>query len=183
MKRFFTPLITGLFLLGLSFNAFAYDVTVAKDGSGNYTTVQAAVDAAPTGRTAAYTIFIKNGTYKEIINVPSNKPFLQFVGESVANTMLTYDNYSGKAVNNRTSKGLVIATFPNPVGDELTLEHPNLSGEIVFTISDIQGKKWLNKTSLNNGKTTIDTHVLPSGLYFIECQNKDEKRVLKFVKQ
>ena len=81
----------------MSFDAFAYDVTVAKDGSGNYTTVQAAVDAAPTGRTAAYTIFIKNGTYKEIINVPSNKPFLQFVGESVANTMLTYDNYSGKA--------------------------------------------------------------------------------------
>jgi pectinesterase len=78
--------------------AHAYDVTVAKDGSGNYTTVQAAVDAAPTGRTTAYTIFIKNGTYKEIINVPSNKPFLQFIGESVANVILTYDNYSGKAI-------------------------------------------------------------------------------------
>ena len=78
--------------------AHAYDVTVAKDGSGNYTTVQAAIDAAPTGRTTAYSIFIKNGTYKEIINVPSNKPFLQFIGESVANVILTYDNYSGKAI-------------------------------------------------------------------------------------
>ena len=86
-------------------------------------------------------------------------------------------------VDNRASKNLVISTFPNPVVNELTLEHPNLSGEIVFTISDIQGKKWSHKTSLNTGKTTIDTHVLPSGLYFIECQNKGEKRVLKFVKQ
>ncbi|MBL7813364.1 MAG: T9SS type A sorting domain-containing protein [Saprospiraceae bacterium] len=78
--------------------AYAYDVTVAKDGSGNYTTVQAAVDAAPTGRTTPYTIFIKNGTYKEVITVPSNKPFLQFIGESVANVILTYDNYSGKPI-------------------------------------------------------------------------------------
>ncbi|MBO0356861.1 T9SS type A sorting domain-containing protein [Hymenobacter sp. BT186] len=70
--------------------ALAYDVVVAKDGTGNYTTVQAAINAAPTGRTALYTIFIKNGKYREKITVPSNKPFLQLVGESVANTILTY---------------------------------------------------------------------------------------------
>lgn len=72
--------------------AFGYDVVVAKDGSGNFTTVQAAINAAPTGRTTAYTIFIKNGRYKEKMTVPSNKPFLQLVGESVANTILTYDD-------------------------------------------------------------------------------------------
>lgn len=71
-------------------------VTVAKDGSGNYTTVQAAVDAAPTGRTTPYIIYIRNGVYKEKITIPSNKPFLQFVGESVANVILTHDDYSGK---------------------------------------------------------------------------------------
>ncbi|OON68022.1 hypothetical protein B0919_15285 [Hymenobacter sp. CRA2] len=72
--------------------AFAYDAVVAKDGSGNFTTVQAAINAAPSGRTATYTIFIKNGRYKEKISVPSSKPFLQLVGESVANTILTYDD-------------------------------------------------------------------------------------------
>lgn len=74
-----------------------YNKTVAKDGSGDYTTVQAAIDAAPTNLTAPYKIFIKNGKYKEKINIPSNKPFLQFIGESVANVILTYDDYSGKA--------------------------------------------------------------------------------------
>lgn len=113
--------------------AHAYDLTVAKDGSGNYTTVQAAVDAAPTGRTTAYTIFIKNGTYKEIINVPSNKPFLQFIGESVANVILTYDNYSGKpfpgggtygtsnsasTTINATDFAAVNITFENTTGEQ-----------------------------------------------------------------
>ncbi|MDI9364955.1 MAG: pectinesterase family protein [Flavobacterium sp.] len=69
---------------------------VAKDGSGDYTTVQAAINAAPTNLTAPYKIFIKNGKYKEKINIPTNKPFLQFIGESVANVILTYDDYSGK---------------------------------------------------------------------------------------
>jgi pectin methylesterase-like acyl-CoA thioesterase len=79
-------------------SAFAYDVVVAKDGSGNYTTVQAAIDAAPTGRTTPYSIFIKNGKYKEKINIPSTKPFLQIIGESVANVILTYDDFSGKPI-------------------------------------------------------------------------------------
>lgn len=75
-----------------------YDVVVAKDGSGNFTTVQAAIDAAPTGRTTAYKIFIKNGKYKEVVTLPSNKPFLELIGESAARTIITYDNYSGKPI-------------------------------------------------------------------------------------
>lgn len=90
-----TGLLT-FFILLSSYSAFAYDVIVARDGSGNFTTVQAAVDAAPTGRTTPYSIFIKNGKYKEKINVPSNKPFLQFIGESVSNVILTFDDFSGK---------------------------------------------------------------------------------------
>ncbi len=138
--------IYGLFLcLFLSTNyAHAYDVTVAKDGSGTYTTVQAAVDAAPTGRTTAYTIFIKNGTYKEIINAPSNKPFLQFIGESVANVILTYDNYSGKpfpsggtygtsnsasTTINATDFAAVNITFENTTGEAPQALAINVNGD------------------------------------------------------
>ena len=73
-----------------------YDLVVAKDGSGNHTTVQAAIDATPTGRTTPYVIFIKNGKYKEKINIPNTKPFIQIVGESAANVILTFDDFSGK---------------------------------------------------------------------------------------
>ncbi|MFT3845991.1 MAG: pectinesterase family protein [Lacibacter sp.] len=75
----------------------SYDVLVAKDGSGNYTSVQAAVNAAATGRTTAWRIFIKKGKYVETVNIPSNKPFIQLIGESMAETIISYDNYSGKA--------------------------------------------------------------------------------------
>lgn len=77
-------------------NAFAStapagtSLVVAQDGSGDFRTVQAAIDAAPTGRTTPFIIFIKNGKYKEKITIPSNKPFIQLYGESVANVILYY---------------------------------------------------------------------------------------------
>lgn len=75
------------------------DIIVAKDGSGHYVSLQAAIDAAPTGRTTPFIIYIKNGIYKEKINIPSNKPFIHLIGESVANTIITWNDYSGKVVN------------------------------------------------------------------------------------
>ena len=112
--------------------AGAYDLVVAKDGSGNYTTVQAAINAVPTGLTVPFTIFIKNGKYKEKINIPSNKPFIQLTGESVANTILTYDDYAGRmltcgtTVGTQNSAGFIVGandfaasniTFENTFGD------------------------------------------------------------------
>ena len=74
-----------------------YDVLVAKDGSGNYTSVQAAITAAPTNRTTPWRIVIKKGKYVETVHIPSNKPFMQLIGENMAETIISYDNYSGKA--------------------------------------------------------------------------------------
>ncbi len=123
----------GFLLLLLSTSRlYAYDVTVAKDGTGNYTTIQAAVTAAPASRTAVYTIYIKDGIYSEKVTVPSTKPFLQFVGQSVANTILTWhdDNTtpngaggtlgtggSGSIVVNATDFSALNMTFINSYGD------------------------------------------------------------------
>lgn len=72
------------------------DVIVAKDGSGDYSTVQAAIDNSPRNRTSYYYIYIKKGTYKELITVPTDKPYLYFIGEDPLATILTYDNYASK---------------------------------------------------------------------------------------
>jgi pectin methylesterase-like acyl-CoA thioesterase len=74
------------------------NVIVAKDGSGSFTAIQAAIDAAPAGRTTPYIIFIKNGKYREKLTIPSNKPFIHLIGESVGGTVLSWDDYSGKAM-------------------------------------------------------------------------------------
>jgi pectin methylesterase-like acyl-CoA thioesterase len=52
------------------------DFVVALDGSGTHTSVQAAVNAAPSGST----ILIKKGTYKGAVTVPSSKTGITFIG-------------------------------------------------------------------------------------------------------
>lgn len=71
-----------------------YDAVVAKDGSGNYTSIQAAINAMPTGRTAPWLVFVKNGRYEELINIPANKPFLHLIGQDKNKVTLTYKCYS-----------------------------------------------------------------------------------------
>ncbi len=90
------PTLLALLFFSITVQAQTYDFTVAKDGTGNFKTVQAAIDSAPTNRTISFKIYIKNGKYKEKITIPSNKPFIQLIGESVANTVLTFDDFSGK---------------------------------------------------------------------------------------
>jgi pectinesterase len=71
-------------------------LVVAKDGSGNYTTVQAAIDAAPDFSHDTTVIFIKDGVYKERITVPPSKRLLKLVGESADSVVLTFDNYASR---------------------------------------------------------------------------------------
>lgn len=71
-------------------------ITVAQDGSGDYETVQAAIDAVPDNNNQKVRIDIKNGIYKEVINIPANKPFITLVGETNKDTVITYDNFAGR---------------------------------------------------------------------------------------
>jgi pectinesterase len=94
-KKLLFSLLFGL-LISPAHSYAQYDIVVAKDGSGNYTTVQAAVNAAPANSSARTEIFIKNGTYYEVITVPTNKKNLTFIGQSMTGTVLTYNNAANK---------------------------------------------------------------------------------------
>ena len=76
------------------------EIVVAKDGSGDFTTVQAAFDAVPSDNQAPVTIFIKNGTYKERLVLDTRKDFVNLKGESKEKTILTYDNHAGMIMDN-----------------------------------------------------------------------------------
>lgn len=58
-----------------------YDAIVASDGTGDYTTVQAAIDGAPTGRTQPWLIFVKKGTYTGHLTIPKAKPYIHIIGQ------------------------------------------------------------------------------------------------------
>ncbi len=75
--------------------ARVYDVVIAKDGTGDFTTVQAAVDAAPENRATPWLIFIKEGVYEEHVNIPSNKPYLYFIGQDYKKVSISDRKVSG----------------------------------------------------------------------------------------
>ncbi|XP_047066498.1 pectinesterase-like isoform X1 [Lolium rigidum] len=64
------------------------DAVVAKDGSGAYTTVSAAVAAAPTNSKTRYVIYIKAGTYMENVEVGKKHKNLMFVGDGIGKTVI-----------------------------------------------------------------------------------------------
>jgi len=69
---------------------------VAQDGSGDYTTVQAAFNDVPDFYTGMWCIYVKAGTYKEKLLLAQNKTNVVLRGESALTTILTYDDYAGK---------------------------------------------------------------------------------------
>ncbi|XP_073310569.1 pectinesterase-like [Primulina huaijiensis] len=65
------------------------NVVVAADGSGDYKTVTAAVDAAPEKSSKRYVIRIKAGVYRENVEVPKKKTNIMFMGDGRTSTIIT----------------------------------------------------------------------------------------------
>lgn len=76
---------------------------VAKDGSGDFTTIQDAIDACKSFPYDRITIHIKNGIYKEKVRVPEWNPRISLVGESKEKTIITYGDYFDKIDRGRNS--------------------------------------------------------------------------------
>ncbi|KAK3160719.1 hypothetical protein QOZ80_1BG0063500 [Eleusine coracana subsp. coracana] len=64
------------------------DAVVAKDGSGQFTTVSAAVAAAPAGSKKRYVIYIKAGAYMENVEVDKKHTNLMFIGDGIGKTVI-----------------------------------------------------------------------------------------------
>lgn len=82
-----------MFLMGTAIvvhskNEAFFNAVVAKDGTGSYTSVQDAINAAPANRTTPWIIFVKNGPYEEHIIVPENKPFVHLIGQDKERTII-----------------------------------------------------------------------------------------------
>jgi len=70
--------------------------TVAQDGSGDFKTIQDAVNATKDLAPLRITIYVKNGVYQEKLAIPSWKSNISIVGESIEKTVITNADFSGK---------------------------------------------------------------------------------------
>ncbi|KAI4301441.1 hypothetical protein L6164_034719 [Bauhinia variegata] len=73
-------------------------VVVSKDGSGNFTTINDAVAAAPinsNGTDGYHLIYIKEGVYEEYVSIPINQPYLMMIGAGINRTIITGNRSAG----------------------------------------------------------------------------------------
>jgi pectin methylesterase-like acyl-CoA thioesterase len=75
-----------------------FDAIVDINGTGDYTTVQEAINQAPDNRSIPWLIFIKNGRYEELLRIPRTKPFIHLIGEDRNQVTLTWGIYCGDPV-------------------------------------------------------------------------------------
>lgn len=99
--------ILSIILSGLlSFKTTDRTIVVSKDGKGNFTTVQQAIDAVENGSSTRTKILIKAGAYKEKITIPETTGAILLEGENPQNTIITYDDFASK----KNSEGKDIGT-------------------------------------------------------------------------
>ncbi|KAA2241745.1 pectin esterase [Chitinophaga agrisoli] len=110
-----------------------YDIIVAQDGSGNFTTIQEAVNSVRDFAQVPARIFIKNGVYHEKLVIPTWKTMITLIGENKDSTIITNADYSGKAYPGKDPTGkdkyntftsyTVLVTGDDFTADNITIEN------------------------------------------------------------
>lgn len=150
-----------------------YDFTVAKDGSGDFTTVQEAINAVPDFRKAnRTTILIKKGDYKEKVIIPECKINLTLVGEDGA--VITYDDYASKlnrfGEEKSTSGSASCYIYaPDFIAENITFE--NSAGPVGQAVACfVSGDRAIfRKCRFLGNQDTLYTYGYPTRQYYEDC--------------
>jgi pectinesterase len=159
------------------------DAVVAADGSGQYRTVQEAINAVPQNTTAEqrWVIFVKAGTYREIVYVQREKRYVTLAGEGAMRTRITHDLHANMA----GLDGKPIDTFRTPTVqidsddfrvENLTLE--NAAGPVGQALAvRVDGARvafrncrflgWQDTVFLNRGRHTFEDSYIEGHVDFI----------------
>lgn len=148
--------------------------TVAKDGSGDFKTVQEAINAVPDFRKAPTVIYIKNGIYKEKLILAPSKKMVRLIGEDVNRTILTYDDYASKKNTFGEEKGTSGSASVYIYGDDFSARNitfQNSSGPVgqaVAVLSAGDRMKFKNCRFLGF-QDTLYTYGYGSRQYYADC--------------
>lgn len=114
-----------------------YDVTVAQDGSGDFISIQEAINQSKSFPYKRIIINVRNGIYNEKVTVYEWNTKISLIGESKEETIITYDDHFEKMALGRNStfftptllveaddfmaKNLTIENSSGPVGQAIAL--------------------------------------------------------------
>lgn len=112
-------------------------LTVAQDGTGDYTSIQKAIENTKAYPANRIIIFIKKGIYNEQVRIPAWNPDISLIGEDREGTIIAFGSYFGQVNKGRNStfytatlsveatgvvlKHLTIENTAGPVGQAIAL--------------------------------------------------------------
>ena len=144
-------------------------IVVSRDGTGNFRTLQEAIESARAFMDYTVTIYVKNGVYKEKVIVPSWVENIDIIGEDRDKTIITYDDHAN------INKMGTFRTYTVKVGGSditfknLTIENNAAQlGQAVALHTEGDRLKFINCRILGN-QDTIYTGAKFTRLYFKDC--------------
>lgn len=147
-------------------------ITVAQDGSGDFSKIQDAIYACPAFPYEKVTIYIKNGTYNEKVRIPEWNTNVILKGESRENTIITFDDNFSKINLGRNSTFYTYTVAAE--GDDCTVMNltiKNSSGErgqaIALTVTGNRVK--VINCSLLGNQDTLYLSGKQAKQYFKDC--------------
>jgi|GEM_PF-518073 len=171
-RLFFLPLVGLLMLAALP--AAARDWVVAADGSGDYRSVQAAIDAVPDGNRTRQVIVLREGLYRGVVKVPKEKTRVMLRGAGAGASILSWNNYAdlvdpatGKAM--RTSGSATVYVYGDEfIAEDLTIE--NTAGNVgqALALYAAPPRGGFRNVRLLGNQDTLYTHE-GSVLHFKDC--------------
>ncbi len=102
-------------------------ITVAADGSGDFTTLQGAFDFIPVNNTQRVVITLKKGTYVEQVYLGATRPFVTVRGEDRAQSIITYPNNNNLNGSTRT-RGVFTNASSDFILETLTITNSTPQG-------------------------------------------------------
>jgi pectinesterase len=150
-----------------------YDYVVATDGTGDFFTVQEAINAVPDFRKGVRTtIYVRRGEYKEKVVVPESKINISLIGETGA--VITNDDYANKpnrfGENMGTSGSSTIYIYaPDFYAENITFR--NSSGPVGQAVACfVSGDRAFFKSCRFIGfQDTLYTYDADSRQYYEDC--------------
>jgi pectinesterase len=169
MKNLFLKsIILFLTICTLSFAKDIHFITVAKDGSGDFTTITAAMESLPMFTYERVVIYIKNGVYNEKFRITQDN--ITFKGESKDSTIIEYNQLRTDWIAHKDSIGpAVINIFADDIIlENLTIKNTQLLvGPHAFAIYG-RGTRTIiiNCNVLSKGGDTVSLWNYKHGMYY-----------------
>ncbi|MBI9039899.1 pectate lyase [Lutibacter sp.] len=149
-----------------------YNVVVSLDGSGDYTSIQEAINASKSFPYQRVTIFVKDGVYYEKIKVHEWNTNISLIGESKEKTIITYNDYFGKMNLGRNSTFYTYTLLVEAndfYATNLTIQ--NTSGEVgqAVALSVFSDKVVITNCNILGNQDTLYTSGDGNRQYFKDC--------------